>query len=141
MSSLIPALKAKMLESTKLLQQLASDRSRNAGRSPDTEHDYLRLAQTLLTRAKTADGGLFGAVSDTRRPTTFQKRIAALRTHALPCGLAYGLGVYVVMSLVVLPLSAAGSPDFRNSAWVASSIAMHLLIGVLCALAARRALR
>lgn len=69
------------------------------------------------------------------------KRIAALRTHALPCGLAYGLGVYVVMSLVVLPLSAAGSPDFRNSAWVASSIAMHLLIGVLCALAARRALR
>jgi hypothetical protein len=69
------------------------------------------------------------------------KRIAALRTHALPCGLAYGLGVYAVMSFVVLPLSAAGNPVFSNLAWVASSIAMHLLIGVLCAFAARRALR
>ena len=69
------------------------------------------------------------------------KRVAALRTHPWPCGLAYGLSVYAVMSCVVLPLSAAGSPDFGNTPWVASSIAMHLLIGVLCALAARRALR
>ena len=79
MSDLIENLKAKLLHSTELIQQIASERNRRTGRSPNTEHDYLRLAQTLLTRAKTADGGLFGAVSDTRRPTTFQKRIAALR--------------------------------------------------------------
>ena len=69
------------------------------------------------------------------------KRIPVLRTHPWPCGLAYGLGVYAVMSLVVLPLSAAGSPDFGNTPWVAASIAMHMLIGALSALAARRALR
>jgi hypothetical protein len=72
MSDLIEDLKAKLLHSTELIQQIASERNRRTGRSPNTEHDYLRLAQTLLTRAKTADGGLIGAVSDTRRPTTFR---------------------------------------------------------------------
>lgn len=79
MNSHIHALKSKMLQSTELLQQVASARSRRTGRSPNTEHDYLRLGHTLLMRAKTTDGGLIGAVSDTRRPTTFQKRVAALR--------------------------------------------------------------
>lgn len=79
MSSLIQSLKAKMLRSTELLQQIASDRSRRAGRSPDTEHDYLRLGQSLLARAKVTQEGLISVVSDTRRPTTFQKRISALR--------------------------------------------------------------
>lgn len=79
MSAFIQDLKAKMLQSTELLQQIASDRSRRTGRSPDTEHEYLRLGQALLTRAKDTHGGLIGVVSDTRRPTTFQKRISALR--------------------------------------------------------------
>lgn len=79
MNDIIRDLKAKMLESTELLKQVGSNRSRRTGRSPDTEHDYLGLGQTLLTRAKTADGGLIGVVSNTRRPTTFQKRISALR--------------------------------------------------------------
>ena len=69
------------------------------------------------------------------------KRFRALRTHPWRYGLPYGLGLYAVMYLVVLPLSAAGSPGFGNLAWVAASIAMHMLIGVLCAFAARRALR
>ena len=79
MNDLIEELKAKLLHATELIQQIASERNRRTGRSPNTEHDYLRLGQTLLMRAKTTDGGLIGAVSDTRRPTTFQKRIAALR--------------------------------------------------------------
>lgn len=79
MSDLIEDLKTKLLHSTELMQQIASERNRRTGRSPNTEHDYLRLGQTLLMRAKTTDGGLIGAVSNTRRPTTFQKRIAALR--------------------------------------------------------------
>lgn len=69
------------------------------------------------------------------------KRFPALRAHTWRYGLPYGLGLYAVMNFVVLPLSAAGSPGFDNHAWVAASIAMHMLIGVLCALAARRALR
>lgn len=82
MNDIIRDLKAKMLESTELLKQVASNRSRRTGRSPNTEHDYLGLGQTLLTRAKAADGGLIGVVSNTRRPTTFQKRISALRFAA-----------------------------------------------------------
>lgn len=69
------------------------------------------------------------------------RRFPVLRRHPWRWGLVYGLGIYALMSFVVMPLSAAGNPDFGNSAWVASSIAMHLLIGVLCALATRRASR
>jgi len=35
-------------------------------------------------------------------------RIPLLVKHAVPCGLAYGLGIYCVMNFVVLPLSAIG---------------------------------
>lgn len=35
-------------------------------------------------------------------------RIPLLVKHAVPCGLAYGLGLYCVMNFVVLPLSAIG---------------------------------
>ncbi len=79
MNNLIQSLKAKTLTSSSLLQQIASDRSRRADCLPDTEHDYLRLGQSLLARANVAQGGLIGVVSDTRRPTTFQKRMSALR--------------------------------------------------------------
>lgn len=79
MNDIIEALKAKLLYATELTQQIASERNRRTGRTPNTEHDYLRLGQTLLMRAKTTDGGLIGAVSNTLRPTTFQKRISALR--------------------------------------------------------------
>ena len=62
MSDLIENLKAKLLHSTELIQQIASERNRRTGRSPNTEQDYLRLSHTLLMRAKTTDGGLIGAV-------------------------------------------------------------------------------
>jgi hypothetical protein len=54
-------------------------------------------------------------------------------------GLPYGVLLYLVMNFVVLPLSAAGAPSFANVPWVVASIAMHMLIGVLCARFARRA--
>jgi len=79
MHSLIQSLKARMLESTELLKQIACEDLRRVNRSLVTEHDYLRLGQSLLIRSKFADSGLIGVVSNTRRPTTFQKRMAALR--------------------------------------------------------------
>lgn len=56
-----------------------------------------------------------------------------LRTHPRAVGAVYGLALYLLMNFVVLPLSAAGMAKFNNLAWVLGSIAMHALIGVLCA--------
>lgn len=69
------------------------------------------------------------------------RRNARLRRHPWRFGIAYGAFLYLLMNFIVLPLSAAGLPGFDNHAWVIASVAMHLLIGALCALAARRALR
>lgn len=94
-----------------------------------------------------ATGALVGAVS--HYAIVFGMLLAywlAARLYAgctrqvvLP-GAAYGLLLYLVMNFVVLPLSAAGLPKFDNLAWVASSIAMHMLIGVLIAWFAKKAL-
>lgn len=54
-------------------------------------------------------------------------------------GLVYGGLLYMAMTCVVVPLSAA-SPSPKVPAWIAASIAMHLLIGLLWAVFARRAL-
>ena len=68
-------------------------------------------------------------------------RMHALVRRPLAFGALYGLLLYAIMNLVVIPLSAIGHlPKFDNLPWVASSIAMHALFGVICALAARRAL-
>ena len=68
------------------------------------------------------------------------RRAPALVRHPIGFGLAYGVALYLVMNLVVLPLSAVGIPSFANHAWVASSVAMHALFGVIFALAAKIAL-
>lgn len=60
-------------------------------------------------------------------------RLPLLRRHPHAVGTIYGLGLYLLMNFVVLPLSAAGMASFNNLAWVLGSIAMHAIIGVLCA--------
>lgn len=67
------------------------------------------------------------------------KRFPALLRHWLPLGALYGALLYPLMNCVVMPLSKAGWPSFANTAWVAGSIAMHVVIGVLCAWLARKA--
>ncbi len=55
------------------------------------------------------------------------------------CGAGYGLVVYCVMNYIVVPLSAAG-PGSKNSLWIGLSILVHVvLIGIPCAVFARRA--
>jgi hypothetical protein len=56
-------------------------------------------------------------------------------------GPLYGLFLYALMNYVVVPLSAAEPPSKFNAPWVLASIAMHMLIGVVCAHVARRAVR
>lgn len=64
-------------------------------------------------------------------------RVAALRRRPVACGLAYGVLLYLVMNFVVLPLSATGLPDFGNVPWVASSVVMHAVFGLICGLCVR----
>jgi len=68
------------------------------------------------------------------------RRWRALWERPLPYGAAYGLLLYGIMNYVVVPLSAAG-PSSKDPLWVAMSIAVHMfLIGVPCAVFARRAI-
>lgn len=66
-------------------------------------------------------------------------RRPGLRRRPIAFGLSYGVLLYLVMNFIVLPLSAAGMPKFNNLPWVASSVAMHALFGVICAQFARKA--
>lgn len=68
------------------------------------------------------------------------RRWRALWERPLPYGAAYGLLLYAIMNYVVVPLSAAG-PGSKDPVWVGMSIAVHaLLIGIPCAVFARRAI-
>ena len=66
-----------------------------------------------------------------------RRRFALLREHAYLCGMAFGVGIYLTMNYIVLPLSAA--PHFRSTpVGTASDFAVHvLLLGPAISLAAR----
>lgn len=67
------------------------------------------------------------------------RRFRTLLRRPIAFGLPYGVLLYGVMNLIVLPLSAAGMPKFDDLPWVGSSIVVHALLGVVCALSARKA--
>ena len=68
------------------------------------------------------------------------RKLALLHKYPLRCGAVYGLGLWVVMNYVVLPLSAAGRGS-QDGLWVALSILVHMfLIGVPIAFFTRRAI-
>jgi hypothetical protein len=67
------------------------------------------------------------------------KRLPVLARHWFLTGIVYGIGVYVVMNFVVIPLSAAagGSP---RGAVLANGLLIHMLgVGLPASLAARAA--
>jgi len=70
------------------------------------------------------------------------KRVAVLWEKWAMYGLLYGIVLFVVMSYVVVPLSAVGGSGPKEmSLWVGLSIFVHMLIGAACAWAAKKALR
>lgn len=68
------------------------------------------------------------------------RRMTALVQRPWLCGVLYGAALFIVMNLVVVPLSAVPKPPVVMS-WVVSSIVVHLIIGLAIALSARRAAR
>lgn len=79
MNPLEDQLKLMLIRCDQLFRQLAPSDRHRSGRSANTEHDYLLLGQSLLMRARYSESGLVGVVASTGRPTTFYKRLAALR--------------------------------------------------------------
>ena len=69
------------------------------------------------------------------------RRYPALARRPIACGIPYGILLYLIMNLVVLPLSAVGMPSFKNTLWVTLSVIMHMVFGVICAVTARIASR
>lgn len=66
------------------------------------------------------------------------QRISFLLTHAVVAGTIYGLVVYVVMNLVVIPLSAIGPRPFSLSAAIVAAAILVVCIGLPIALTVRR---
>ena len=65
------------------------------------------------------------------------RRVPALIKHAVPWGMIFGLGVYFVMNVVVLPLSALHTKAFPI-AWAPWPMLAHIfLVGLPIALVAR----
>jgi hypothetical protein len=69
------------------------------------------------------------------------RRVGLLLRWPVSLGLAYGVFLYFFMNLVVVPISAIGHTAFGDHSWMAWSIGMHALFGLLCALTARFARR
>ena len=70
------------------------------------------------------------------------RRLPWLVSRPLAAGLAFGVGVFVVMNLVVVPLSAfAPKPKHVTLAFLSLNLAAMLVFGVLVATLARWSLR
>ncbi len=69
------------------------------------------------------------------------ERLPALRRHPIVYGLVYGVGVYVFMNFVVLPLSLAGRPTFVLPV-VINGVLIHMFgVGLPSSLFARAVAR
>lgn len=65
-------------------------------------------------------------------------RLTVLTRHAIACGIAYGIAVYIVMTFVVVPLSAAGGAR-PSLPLILEGVVVHILcVGVPIALITRR---
>jgi hypothetical protein len=66
------------------------------------------------------------------------RRLPFLTRHWFLTGLVYGIGVYVVMNFVVIPLSAAGGGASPSGAVRANGLLIHMFgVGLPASLAAR----
>jgi uncharacterized membrane protein YagU involved in acid resistance len=69
-------------------------------------------------------------------------RLAWLRTQPIIAGLAFGLGVFVVMNMIVVPLSAFGpKPAHISLIWLLLNVLAMLVFGVIVATIVRWGLR
>lgn len=71
---------------------------------------------------------------------TASRRLKVLTAQPVLCGMVYGIVAYLVMNLVVIPLSAIGPGGPKPLAVVANGVLIHMFgVGLPAALFARRA--
>jgi integrase len=68
-----------LIESCRREMQAMLPADEFASLSSKTRQDYRQLGRTLLLRARYAEGGMAEVITATQRPTTYYKRVAALR--------------------------------------------------------------
>ena len=69
-------------------------------------------------------------------------RLAWLRSRPVLAGLAFGVGVFIVMNLIVVPLSAFGpKPAHISLIWLLLNVLAMLVFGVIVATIVRWGLR
>ncbi len=66
------------------------------------------------------------------------RKFSLLTEHFVICGLVYGLGVYLFMNLVVLPLSAVSRGPMDTLGLINGVLAIMLLVGLPIAFIAAR---
>jgi hypothetical protein len=112
----------------------------------------LRLLQGIaggLLGQRTYDGGLATAalgllchfsiaLSAAAIYFAISRRLRVLVTHAVPMGAVYGIAVYFVMNLIVVPLSAARKNPFSLKMMIIGLIIHILCVGLPIALIVRR---
>jgi hypothetical protein len=70
---------------------------------------------------------------------TVSRKLVFLREHALVCGLFYGIAVFLVMNLVVLPLSALHARGPYKLAGLIQGLLVHMvLIGLPISFSVRK---
>jgi uncharacterized membrane protein YagU involved in acid resistance len=65
-------------------------------------------------------------------------RIGALRTHAVPLGILYGVAIWIVMDLIVLPNSGVPKAAFDPVVFTAFLVDHALFVGLPIAFAIKR---
>jgi len=111
---------------------------------------FQSIAAGLLGREAARNGGLpaallgaalhvFIAFSVVSVYYLASRRLALLRERPVACGLLYGVLVYLIMTFLVVPLSAAFNPPLTLPSAVNGVLGHALLIGLPSALFARNA--
>ena len=68
------------------------------------------------------------------------RRVRLLTSRPIVCGLIFGLAVYAVMNLLVIPLSKIGGPNMPAVPVLVNGLLIHMFgVGLPAALAARAA--
>ena len=73
-------------------------------------------------------GGEFVPVKGHPRTSVSAERIQLLRRHAIAGALLYGIGVFIVMNMLVIPLSAAPVIPPPTLPWLIEIVVDHMLV-------------
>lgn len=66
------------------------------------------------------------------------RKLAFLKQHAVICGMFFGIAMYLVMNLIVVPLSALHNTRDLSLAALREGLVVHMMLGTIIALSVRR---